>query len=65
MTGSSVKANDEDAWPGNQAGLGAALARMKEALRLLDESDAPSQIGAQLDLAIQQLQDEISQVQQK
>jgi hypothetical protein len=35
---------------------------MQEALRLLDESDAPSQVGAQLDLAIQQLKDEIGQV---
>jgi len=63
MTGSSVKANDGDAWPGNHAGLKSALAKMKEALLLLDESDAPAQIGAQLDLAIQQLQDEISQIQ--
>jgi hypothetical protein len=35
---------------------------MEEALRLLDEHDAPPQIGAQLDLAIQQLRDEMSRL---
>jgi len=65
MTGSPVKAQDGDAWPGNHAGLASALAQMKEALRLLDESEAPAQIGAQLDLAIQQLEDEISKIEDK
>jgi hypothetical protein len=59
MNGSSVEANDEDDWAGNRVGLMSALSRMQEALRLLDESDAPPQVGAQLDLAIQQLKQEI------
>jgi len=59
MNGSSVEANDEDDWAGNKVGLMSALSRMQEALRLLDESDAPPQVGAQLDLAIQQLKQEI------
>ena len=33
-----------------------ALRRLTEALRLLDESNAPPEIGAQLDLAIHRLQ---------
>jgi len=35
---------------------------MQEALRLLDESDAPPQIGAQLDLAVQQLKQAITEL---
>jgi hypothetical protein len=59
MNGSSVEANDEGEWAGSRAGLISALSQMQEALRLLDESDAPPQVGAQLDLAIQQLKQEI------
>ena len=59
MNGSSVEANDEGEWADNRAGLMSALSQMQEALRLLDESDAPPQVGAQLDLAIQQLKQEI------
>ena len=36
-----------------------ALESLEEALRILDESDAPPQIGAQLDLAIQRLREVI------
>ena len=62
MNGSSVEANDEDDWAGNKVGLMSALSRMQEALRLLDESDAPPQIGAQLDLAVQQLKQAITEL---
>jgi hypothetical protein len=62
MNGSSVEANDEDGWVGNRVGLMSALSRMQEALRLLDESDAPPQIGAQLDLAVQQLKQAITEL---
>lgn len=34
-----------------------ALDHMREALKVLDETNAPPQIGAQLDLAICQLQE--------
>jgi hypothetical protein len=61
MNGSPVDANDDGDWAGDKAGWVSALSRMQEALRLLDESDAPAQVGAQLDLAIQQLKDEIGQ----
>ena len=37
-----------------------ALERMTDALRLLDESDAPPDVGAQLDLAIERLKEEIA-----
>ena len=60
MNGSSVEAEDGP-WAENRAGWMFALSRMQEALRVLDESDAPPQIGAQLDLAIQQLKDQIAQ----
>lgn len=59
MNGSSVEANDEEEWAGDRAGLMSALSQMQEALRLLDEYEAPPQVGAQLDLAIQQLKQEI------
>lgn len=59
MNGSSVEANDEGERAGNRAGLMSALSQMQEALRLLDEYEAPPQVGAQLDLAIQQLKQEI------
>jgi hypothetical protein len=36
-----------------------ALRRLTEALQLLDESNAPPEIGAELDLAIHRLQDAI------
>lgn len=62
MNGSSVEAEDEGPWAENRAGWTFALSRMEEALRLLDESDAPPQIGAQLDLAIQQLKEQIAQL---
>jgi len=62
MNGSSVEANDEDGWVGNRVGLMSALSRMQEALRLLDESDVPPQIGAQLDLAVQQLKQAITEL---
>ena len=61
MNGSHLDANDEGGWAGDKAGWISALSRMQEALRLLDQSDAPPQIGAQLDLAIQQLKDEIGE----
>jgi hypothetical protein len=62
MNGSSVEANDEGDWAGDRVGLMSALSRMQEALRLLDESDAPPQIGAQLDLAVQQLKQAITEL---
>ncbi|MFL6753355.1 MAG: hypothetical protein ACJ8FI_00610 [Sphingomicrobium sp.] len=37
-----------------------ALERMVEALRLLDESHAPPDVGARLDLAIERLKEEIA-----
>jgi hypothetical protein len=37
-----------------------ALSQMQTALQLLDESDAPAHLAAQLDLAIQQLREEIA-----
>lgn len=36
-----------------------ALARLQSALELLDRACAPAQIGAQVDMAIEQLQDEL------
>lgn len=36
--------------------LSAALAHLREAIALLDEADAPAQIGAHVDLAAHQLQ---------
>ena len=63
MNGSFGEAQDEGSWADNRASWGSALSQMQEALRLLDESEAPPQVGAQLDLAIQQLKDEIDQLQ--
>ena len=40
--------------------LRSALNRMIEALEILDEGEAPGYIGAQLDLAIARLKDEIA-----
>lgn len=37
-----------------------ALDRMHEALAILDESDAPAEVGAELDLAINRLADAIA-----
>ena len=62
MNGSSVEANDEGDWAGDRVGLMSALSRMQEALRLLDENDAPPQIAAQLDLAVQQLKQAITEL---
>jgi hypothetical protein len=39
----------------------AALDRMIQALKLLDESDAPPEIGAELDLAIEHLKKRIAE----
>ena len=38
--------------PCAETGMSAALAMMKRALRILDEEEAPGEIGAHLDLAI-------------
>lgn len=65
MNCSSVEAKNEGPWANDRAGWSFALSRMEEALNLLDESDAPAHIGAQLDLAIQQLRAEIAQRQDK
>jgi hypothetical protein len=62
MNGSPVDLQDEDRWPENGACWASALSQVQDALRLLDESGAPPQIGAELDLAIQHLKDEISQL---
>ena len=40
---------------GNCDKMSLALRHLNEALRLLDESDAPPEVGAQLDLAIHRL----------
>jgi hypothetical protein len=37
-----------------------ALDRMREALTILDESDAPAEVGAELDLAINRLAEAIA-----
>ena len=60
MSGSSLEANEDGDWADNLANWGSALSQMQTALRMLDESDAPPQVGAQLDLAIQHLKDEIA-----
>jgi len=60
MNGSFGEAQEKGSWADNRTSWGSALSQMQEALRLLDESDAPPQVGAQLDLAIQQLKDEIA-----
>lgn len=50
----------EDPWTASRAKWLLALAKMQEALHLLDQSNGPAQIGAQLDLAIQQLRDKVA-----
>jgi hypothetical protein len=40
--------------------LGLALIKLQEALQILDDSTAPSDIGAHVDLAINRLRDEVS-----
>ena len=65
MNESPAEAGPERSWPPNRAEWLVALSRMEATLHLLDESEAPSHIGAHLDLAIQQLKDEIDRSEQK
>lgn len=61
MNSSPAPSGSESAWTNDGGHWSQALSRMEAALRLLDESDGPPHVGAQLDLAIQQLRDEIAQ----
>lgn len=61
MVGSTpAEAGKDDARVGRTQQWAAALERMSEALKLLDESDAPADVGAHLDLAIERLKEEIA-----
>lgn len=45
-----------------RSNLKLALQHLRSALQILDEADAPGQIGAHLDLAVHQLDDFLSNV---
>lgn len=53
--------HDECDFDGEQM-MADALARLQSALELLDRACAPAQIGAQVDMAIGQLQDELARL---
>jgi hypothetical protein len=54
--------DDDDPRRGRIEKWRSALQQMTGALRMLDESEAPPDVGAHLDLSIQRLKDEISAV---
>jgi hypothetical protein len=57
---SSIPTDQEDVLS-NQAKWSVALRLLGEALKLLDESDGPLEVGAQLDLTIHRLEGAIHQ----
>lgn len=59
MNDSPPSSRVRESTPGNRALWSLALDRMSEALALLDRSNAPPEIGAELDLAINRLQNAI------
>lgn len=56
MNDSTPASPARESTPDSRAMWSLALKRMSEALALLDQSNAPPEIGAELDLAINRLQ---------
>ena len=59
MNDSTPSSRGPEITPEGRAMWSRALDRMNEALALLDQSNAPPEIGAELDLAINRLQNAI------